>query len=328
MSSLFVDRKNIDVRMDAGALTFYENDVRVGTVPAAPLDRVVFKGSATLSTKVLGELGQHGIGVIVLTGYKNEPTIFFPSPHNDARRRIAQCVLSLDAEYRRLFAVDVIREKVAGQVLLIDDLAKSHPQPGMEFERCRQWLHQDYTRIDAKTTMEELRGIEGHAATAYFQAIAAILPESLCFSKRARRPPTDPFNVILSLTYTLFIAESALAIYKAGLDPFVGFLHTVDFGRTSFACDLVEVCRPQADRFAIELFHSKTLRPEDFSTTAKGCLLGKAGRTRYYPAYEAAADAWRSQMDRKALKSAQDFVSELEIRQRNSNLPTDVDIPF
>ena len=328
MSSLFIDRKNIDVRMDAGALTFYENDVRVGTVPAAPLDRVVFKGTATLSTKVLGELGQHGIGIIVLTGYKNEPSIFFPSPHNDARRRIAQCVLSQDTEYRRLFSVDIVREKVAGQVQLVDDLAKIHTQLGVEFERYRQWLHQDYARIDAKTTLEELRGIEGHAATAYFQAIAAILPKSLCFSKRTRRPPTDPFNVILSLTYTLFISESALAIHKAGLDPFVGFLHTPDFGRTSFACDLVEVFRPQADRFAIDLFHSKTLRPEDFSITAKGCLLGKAGRTRYYPAYEAAADTWRSQMDRKAMKAAQDFVTALEIRQKDSRHPTDADIPF
>lgn len=328
MSSLFVDRKNVDVRIDAGALTFYENGERIGTVPAAPLDRVIFKGSATITTNVLGELGQHGIGVIILTGYKNEPTIFFPSPHNDVRRRVAQCVLSQDAEYRRLFSVNIVKEKVSGQAKLIDELAESHPQAGIEFERCRQWLHKDFDHIDAQTSLSELMGIEGHSATAYFQALAAVLPESLHFTKRNRRPPTDPFNVVLSLTYTLFIAESALAIHKAGLDPFVGFLHAADFGRTSFACDLVEVFRPQADRFAIDLFYNGTLRPEDFSTTANGCLLGKAGRTRYYPAYEAAADRWRSLMEHQALKASRDFLTEIEARARRQKNCSEDDIPF
>jgi len=329
MSSLFIDRKNVEVRTDAGALLFYENGERIGTVPMAPLDRVVFKGSAIVNTKVLGELGRHGIGAIMLAGWKHEPTIFFPTPHNDARRRVAQCVLSQDAEYRRLFAVDIIKEKVSEQAKLIDEIAESRPQAGIVFNRCRRWLHEDFDRIDAQTTMDELRGIEGHSATAYFQALAAILPESLNFTGRNRRPPTDPLNAVLSLTYTLFIAESALSIYKAGLDPFVGFLHVADFGRTSFACDLVEVFRARADRFAMGLFKDGTLRVEDFTmNNANGCQMGKAARTRYYPAYEAAADLWRRLMEKQAMKIASDFVTEIAARERRNQTAAEEDTPF
>lgn len=318
MSSLFIDRKNIEVRSDAGALLFYEEGERIGTVPMAPLDRVIFKGSAVVNTKALGELGRHGVGVIMLSGWKHEPTLFFPAPHNDARRRVAQCVLSTDEEYRRLFAVGIIKEKVAEQARLIEEIAGSHPQAGIAFHRCRRHLHEDFERIDAQTSMEELRGIEGHAATAYFQALAAVLPASLNFKGRNRRPPTDPLNAVLSLTYTLFIAESALSIYKAGLDPFVGFLHVADFGRASFACDLVEVFRAGADRFAMGLFKDGTLRVEDFTMSGGSCQMGKAARSRYYPAYEAAADLWRRLMEKQAMKHAGDFVTEIAARERRS----------
>ena len=39
MSSLFVDRRNVHLSVESGALVFRENDERVGTVPLAPLRR-------------------------------------------------------------------------------------------------------------------------------------------------------------------------------------------------------------------------------------------------------------------------------------------------
>jgi CRISPR-associated protein Cas1 len=77
-----------------------------------------------------------------------------------------------------------------------------------------------------------------------------------------------------------------LALYGAGLDPFIGFYHALDFGRESLACDLVEPLRVEVDRHALMLFRAEKLRPEDFSTTASGCLLGKAGRARFYGEWE------------------------------------------
>lgn len=164
--------------------------------------------------------------------------------------------------------------------------------------------------------MSELRGIEGHAAAAYFQALSCVLKKSLNFTGRNRRPPTDPFNATLSLVYTLFIADSALGIYAAGLDPFVGFLHEADFARYSFACDMVESFRATADRFAMTLFKEGTLRVEDFTMSEKGCLMGKAARTRFYPAYEEAAGTWRPLIEKRAYKYAGDFTTEIASRRK------------
>ena len=331
MSSLYIDRKDVEIRSDGGAIVFYENNERIGTVPTAPIDRIIIKGNATITTKVLGEIGKNGIGIIILSGYQNTPSLFFPAPHNDVTRRISQCVLSQDREFCRLFSVALVREKIEKQAELLDYVFQDHPQAGIEFNRRRDWVHQDANRVFDKISLDELRGIEGHAAAAYFQALSCVLKDSLNFTGRNKRPPTDPFNAVLSLTYTLFIAESALAIYGAGLDPFVGFLHAADFARYSFACDLVEPFRATADKFAMQLFKEYTLRPEDFSTTEKGCLMGKAARTRFYPAYEKAAASWRPLIQKRALKYASDFTTELASRQQtvvfSDNLPDEEEHP-
>ncbi len=137
--------------------------------------------------------------------------------------------------------------------------------------------------------VEALRGLEGAGAAAYFEGFAELLPARLHFNGRNRRPPRDPANALLSLGYTLLHAEAVLALYGAGLDPFIGFYHALDFGRESLACDLVEPLRVDVDQHALMLFRSEKLRPEDFSSTQSGCLLGKAGRARFYAEWEALA---------------------------------------
>ena len=142
-----------------------------------------------------------------------------------------------------------------------------------------------------------MRGLEGAAAAAYFQGLAELLPERLHFSGRNRRPPRDPFNAVLSLGYTLLHGEAVIALYGAGFDPFIGFYHALDFGRESLACDIVEPLRAEVDRFAMRLFRSERLRPEDFTSVDGACLLGKAGRGRFYVEWESAAETLRRRLD-------------------------------
>ena len=89
-------------------------------------------------------------------------------------------------------------------------------------------------------------------------------------------------EAVLSLGYTLLHTEAVLALYGAGLDPYISFFHALDFGRESLACDVVEPLRVAVDQLVFRLFRSGDLRPEDFSQADGACLLGKAGRCRFY----------------------------------------------
>jgi CRISPR-associated protein Cas1 len=214
-------------------------------------------------------------------------------PHNDAARRVAQYRLSLDGEFCLRFARAIVEAKLRAQHALLAERRDEDLRWRYPLTVCLQRLDNCLAEVDVQQTIASLRGLEGAGAAAYFQGYQELFAERLHFSGRNRRPPKDPVNAVLSLTYTLLHAEAVIALYGAGLDPFIGFYHALDFGRESLACDVVEALRPEADRFVLKLFRAETLRPEDFSQTDNGCLLGKAGRGRYYAEWETAVEGLR-----------------------------------
>lgn len=296
MTSLYVDRRGVSLKADGGALVFYENGARVGTAPLAPLSRVFLRGDVTLSSSLLGKFGERGIGVIVLSGRKADPTILLGRPHNDAARRVAQYRLAQDSGFCLSFSRALVMEKLQSQMAFLAGRRDEEPRSRHALTVALRSLAGIADALPAQETLASLRGAEGAAAAAYFQGFGALMPKRLGFERRNRRPPKDPVNAVLSLGYTLLHAEAVLALYGAGLDPYIGFFHALDFGRESLACDVVEPLRVAVDQLVFKLFRSGDLRPEDFSQADGACLLGKAGRCRFYAEWEAFAEDARKDL--------------------------------
>lgn len=293
MTSLYVDRRGVELELDGDALVFREQGTRTGTVPIAPLSRVFLRGDVRLQTSVLGKLGERGIGVIILSGRKAEPTMLLARPHNDAARRVVQYRLSDDAAFCLAFSRSLVFDKVSAQRDYAQGLREIALAHRYELTLVLLTLDQILPRIAQMSTIAALRGIEGAASAAHFKGIAAIAAPRLNFSQRNRRPPRDPLNAVLSLGYTLLHTEAVLALHGAGLDPFIGFYHQLDFGRESLACDLVEPIRIEVDSFALQLFRKEILKPEFFTTSEKGCFMGKNGRAAFYAEWERQAERLR-----------------------------------
>lgn len=300
MSTLYIDRRNVRLDCDGEALVFYENGERIGTVPLAPLQRVFMRGNVTLDSSLLGKLGNHGVGVVILSGRKAEPTLFLPRPHNDATRRLAQFREACDADRCLAISRRVVWDKLTAQMGFLKSKLDTRPDARYEISRALRGLGGMLEQVAGIAGVAELRGLEGASANLYFSALAALAPASLNFHGRNRRPPRDPLNAVLSLGYTLLHAEAILAAHAVGLDPWVGFYHAPAFGRESLASDLVEAQRPRVDAWALALFNKQTLRAEDFSTSQEGCFLGKAGRERFYHAWEPLAENLRRGLDEQA----------------------------
>jgi len=294
MSSLFIDRRGIELELEAGAIVFRENGERIGTVPLAPLTRVFLRGDVRLSASLLGRLGERGVGVVVLSGRQGKPSLMLARPHNDAGRRVEQIKRSLDPRFCLDFARALIERKIVRQGEWFEELRNRDMQARYELTHARRLLEEHRARLSRAESLAALRGLEGSAAACYFDGLKAVVPASLHFKSRNRRPPKDPFNALLSLTYTLAHAELAIALYGAGFDPYVGFYHALDYGRESLAADLLEALRPLCDRFCLRLVREQKVVKDDFSVSEAGCLLGKAGRARYYAAYEGYGEVLRA----------------------------------
>ena len=286
MSSLYVDRRDVHLQHDAGAIAFFENGQRSATVPLAPLTRVILRGKVTLEASLMGHLGGRGIGVLFLSGRQGKPSLLLGRSHNDILRRVQQTRLSLDARFCLRYARQLVREKLESQCQWLDAQRLQHPQHRYPLTQALQQLRQQQGSIATAGSLDSLRGMEGAAAVGYFAGLRALVADSWGFHERNRRPPRDPFNVLLSLTYTLAMAEVAMALHTAGYDPGIGYYHQISLGRESLACDLLEPLRPLADQLCLRLIKQETLTPAHFGTSAAGCTMGKAGRARYYAGYE------------------------------------------
>ncbi|MEY4592620.1 MAG: hypothetical protein RIR18_1515 [Pseudomonadota bacterium] len=297
MTSLYVDRRGVFLKADGEALVFYENNERIGTVPMAPLSRVFLRGDVTLQSSLLGKLGERGIGVVVLSGRKAEPTMLLGRPHNDAARRVAQYRLSTDADFCLRFTRAVVEAKLRSQMAFLSEKRDTEPHSRYLLTLAIRRIEAAIAAVDTTDNIASLRGLEGNGAAAYFEGFGDLFAERLHFKSRNRRPPKDPVNAVLSLGYTLLHSEAVLALYGAGLDPFIGFYHTLNYGRESLACDIVEPLRVEVDKHILRLFRSEALRPDDFSKTDGACLLGKAGRSRFYAEWEPLAEKLRKQLE-------------------------------
>ena len=89
MTTLFIDKRNLQLKVDSEALIFYDSNTaeKLGTVPIRLLERICIHGDLQLSASVLGRLGQHGIGLLVLNGRKKEPVLMMPNFHSATSRR-------------------------------------------------------------------------------------------------------------------------------------------------------------------------------------------------------------------------------------------------
>lgn len=299
MSTLIVDRRKADIEDDGDRLVVRVAGERVGTVPLAPLERVILPASARIGTRLLARLFDKGIGVLILSGRQRLPHVAQPSRKaGDWRLQQAQLRAQEDNTFRDAIASALVLAKLQGQLGHLADLKSS--TKALQ-EACRR-IDAAINGIDPAVPppRQRLFGIEGAAAAAYFEALAAVLPESLSLSGRNRRPPRDPVNVCLSLGYTLLHAEATRTAAALGLDPDLGLYHEPNSGRASLASDLIEPLRPALDRWVVQQFQDGLLRPEHFSKRVTGCIMGKAGRKLYYKSFEDAAPPWRRLLRRMA----------------------------
>jgi CRISPR-associated protein Cas1 len=157
------------------------------------------------------------------------------------------------------------------------------------------------------TSIEELLGVEGAAASQYFQQFSGMvkvedddlpglempskdakqLAFNFNFTNRNRRPPTDPVNAMLSLAYSMLAKDCTLAALAVGFDPYLGFYHQPRFGRPALGLDLMEEFRPLiAESTVLSCINNRVVTEKDFVRAGQAVNLTAPGRKRFFQTYE------------------------------------------
>ena len=311
MKTLYVDRKDIKLRVSGGALEFYEPTGRRGSVPLAQIDRVILRGRVQISTSVLGALTEAGAGVLSLSGrHSRHLATCVGRPHNDVFRRLGQFDAYRDARARAEWSRTLIAAKTEAQARLLRQALERRSDQRRPLTRAIMQIERLQIRlVDGvhPPAVASLLGIEGAAAAAYFGGFQTLFPASLEFDGRNRRPPRDPVNACLSLGYTLLHFEAVVACHAAGLDPLLGLYHEPAFGRDSLAADVIEPLRPHVDEWVWTLFRDRTLTAKGFRKDGGAVLLGKAARRHFYASFQPLLTALRRLLRRQVRLAAREF---------------------
>ncbi len=128
MGTLYLDRRDLTLRLDGKRLVIEEPDARPRGIPLALLERVVMQGWVHFDSGVLAALAEQGTAVVCLSARHSRRTAILLGPgHGDARRRLAQYQLALDPATRLPLARTLIAAKLRAQIRLLETAQAARP---------------------------------------------------------------------------------------------------------------------------------------------------------------------------------------------------------
>jgi CRISPR-associated protein Cas1 len=82
----------------------------------------------------------------------------------------------------------------------------------------------------------------------------------------------------LNYGYGVLYSLVERACILAGLDPYVGFIHTDNYNKKSLVFDLIECYRIWADETVVSLFATRQVKRDMFDKLHNGVTLNKEGK--------------------------------------------------
>lgn len=107
-----------------------------------------------------------------------------------------------------------------------------------------------------------LNNVEKRFSKKFYSRIFPLFPTWLSVKRRVHRNATKSLNNLLNLSYEILKCKVLKATLKEKLEPYLDFLHSIQYGKPSLVCDLVEPFRPYVIHFLIQC--SQTLKQKHF----------------------------------------------------------------
>ena len=286
MATLFITEQGSLIRKTSDRLIVEKDDTVLMEIPCLEIETVLLYGNVQVTTQALTELLDHGIEFALLSRSGRLRGQLTPPKAKNIPLRMRQYEVSQSETFCLGLARSIVAAKIASSAAVLWRFQKNHPEALADSEIAE--VERAAEGIEAMSTLDSLRGLEGTAAARYFRCLARIAPPEAGFETRNRRPPRDPLNALLSFGYVLVGNEIQALLDAMGFDPYLGFFHQIDYGRPSLALDLLEEFRaPLVDRLSLRLFTLGTLTPASFTRTPEGgMVLERDALKAYFAAYE------------------------------------------
>lgn len=266
MSSIYIVSSYGKLKKKGEVLQLITDDGSIAnTIFPYKTEQLIFMGKVEMTNSALKLLMKYNVDTVFLSSngrfngkitFQNTKNVFL---------RMRQYELLKNEEFKINFARNIAKAKIRNQLTFLQRISRKK-ENDLKLKEKISFIKDRFFSLNNFETIEQIRGVEGVVAREYFSVFnKAIDPGWAVFKRRSMHPPEDNVNAVLSFLYTLILFRVDAAIESFGLDPYVGFFHSLGYGKKSLAFDLMEEYRtPLADSLAIAMFNLGVLKEEHF----------------------------------------------------------------
>lgn len=271
--------------LKAGRVVVVRGEEELASLPVERVASLVVHGNVDLSSALIRELLWRTVPIVWASGSGRVIGHARSARSANGLQRVQQHVAA--AHGRIDLARELIDAKVCNQATQLRRSSRADVLNDVKHIRrtgraCRE-----------ATSLDELLGLEGEAASISFARFATMLvgEAGVKFASlwpgREGRGATDPVNVALNFAYGLLLSEVIAAVHACGLDPHAGFVHSSSRNKPALALDLMEQFRPPvADSVVITAINNGELAASAFSNALGDWRLRDSGRRSLVSAFQ------------------------------------------
>lgn len=269
------------IKRKENTIYFIDSEENKKAIPIEQVERLHLFGEVDLNTKFLNYISQYSILISVYNYYGFYSGSFYSKKKNvSGILLVNQSRVYLDNNLRLSMAKAFIDSAIHHILRQL----RRHKENTEEYIKI---IESERENVRYANTIQEVMGAEGRARKKYYEAFNTFLKDDFYFSKREKRPPTDPINALISFGNSLMYTTVLGEIYKTQLDPTISYLHEPSTKRFSLSLDIAEIFKPLiTDSVIFTLINKNMIKKEDFDIDNGICYLNELGKKKFIKEYE------------------------------------------
>lgn len=260
-----------------------KNEDRVFEVSVNKVESILITTSAYLSTDAIKFAVENNVDIVFLDFYGNPYGRVWHSKLGSTTLIRRRQLEFYDREEGLNLAKRWVSRKLENQINLLKKLKKTRPEKSKALDESIRKINEQKENLKTvdgriEERRQRILGIEGISSRGYWSAINGIMPQKFKFDSRSRNPAKNEFNCLLNYGYGILYSRVEKACIIAGLDPYIGFLHTDNYNKKSLVFDIIEPFRTYIDETVVHLFSKRKINKEYFDEIPGGLTLNKDGK--------------------------------------------------
>lgn len=269
------------VGIEADTVVLRRENTKVGQYPLLRVSEIVLQGSHAFSSSLVMRCASQGIPITFCRAGGEHVSTLPPAgaAWTQTAWRHTQRHQALPEEERVEICRGIVAAKLGNYAAWF---RQQRLPPPVDLPHLLE-------RLRSATSVMEIMGLEGDAARQTFRRVNARVPgEAFISHARLQRQKPDRWNCLLDAAYMLLFHHLNVLVRSAGLNPYLGFLHSAENRFESLVCDLQEPFRHRIDRLVLRWLRLGMIKADHFEQVHGRWSFTREGRAALLRAWHTA----------------------------------------